>query len=86
MTDRPLDPWMTSAAGPFVTIRAPGPLEGVVTISVTQGKGELLVEAAWKPSGGDPRSASATVSKYDAARALAHVWADELARGREPSE
>jgi hypothetical protein len=77
---------MTSAPGAFLTIRAPGPLEGVVTISVTQGKGELLVEAAWKPSGADPRSASATVSNYAAASALAHLWADELARGREPPQ
>ena len=84
MPDRAPDAWMTSSAGPFLTMNAGGRLEGVVTISVaTEGAHPLLVEAAWKCNG-DPRSTSATVTGYDAARALAHEWADELAAGREP--
>ena len=84
--DRALDAWMTSSAGPFLTMNAGGPLEGVVTIAVaTEGSDQLLVEAAWKCNG-DPRSTSATVTGYDAARALAHQWADQLAAGREPRE
>jgi hypothetical protein len=77
---------MTSAFGPFLTIRAGGPLAGVVTVSaVAEEKGSrLVVEAAWT-SDGDRRSASATFSGYDAARTLAYEWADQLAAGREPS-
>jgi hypothetical protein len=76
---------MTSSAGPFLTMNAGGPMQGVVTISVaTKGDDELLVEAAWQCNG-DPRSTSATFTGYDAARALAHEWADQLAAGREPA-
>ena len=85
MPDRAPDAWMTSSAGPFLTMNAGGRLEGVVTISVaTKGDNQLLVEAAWKCNG-DPRSTSATFTGYDAARALAHEWADQLAAGREPA-
>jgi hypothetical protein len=84
--DPTLDAWMTSSAGPFLTMNAGGPLEGIVTIAVaTAGADQLLVEAAWKCNG-DPRASSATVTGYDAARALAHRWADQLAAGREPRE
>ena len=76
---------MTSSAGPFLTMNAGGPLQGVVTISVaTEGAKQLLVEAAWKCNG-DPRSTSATFTGYDAARALAHQWAHQLAAGHEPA-
>ena len=76
---------MTSSAGPFLTMNAGGPMQGVVTISVaTKGDDQLLVEAAWKCNGA-PRSTSATFTGYDAARALAHEWADQLAAGREPA-
>jgi hypothetical protein len=81
----PLDPWMTGAAGPFVVIKPGGPLRGVVTISVAEGKDLLVVDVTWKPLDGDPRSASQTVDGYKAARALAHRWADQLAAGREPT-
>ena len=75
---------MTSSAGPFLTMNAGGPMQGVVTISVaTKGDNQLLVEAAWKCNG-DPRSTSATFTGYYATRALAHEWADQLAAGREP--
>jgi hypothetical protein len=84
--DPTLDAWMTSSAGPFLTMNAGGPLEGVATIAVaTEGSDQLVVEAAWKCNG-DSRSTSATVTGYDAARALAHQWADQLASGREPGE
>ena len=86
MPERALEAWMTSSAGPFLTMNAGGPLEGIVTIAVgTAGADQLLVEAAWTCSG-DPGSTSATVTGYDAARALAHQWADQLAAGREPRE
>ena len=53
MPDRAPDAWMTSSAGPFLTMNAGGPLEGVVTISVaTKGDDELLVdslEVRWRP-------------------------------------
>src|ERR1039457_4145032 len=41
--DRALDAWMTSSAGPFLTMNAGGALEGVVTIAVaTEGSDQLL--------------------------------------------
>ena len=72
------------APGAFLTIRLGSRLEGVVTVSVSEGNGQLLVEAAWKPSQGDARSASATVERYDQAQALAYTWAAQLAVGKEP--
>jgi hypothetical protein len=58
---------------------------GIVTITARPEQGaHLIVEAAWKDDG-DPRSTSQTVEGYDAARALAHKWADQLAAAREPT-
>ena len=84
MTDRALADWMTSSAGPFLTMSAGGPFEGVVTIAVaSKGSAQLLVTAAWE-CGRDARSTSQTLTGYDRARALAHEWVDQLAAGREP--
>ena len=80
---RPIEPWMTNAPGPFVTIRPGGPFaDALVGVSVA-GDGRLLVEASWKVNG-ESRSTSQTVDSYDAARKLAHEWADLLVIGREP--
>jgi hypothetical protein len=84
MPKRDLDPWMTSAPGAFLTIRLSGRLEGVVTVSVSEGDDQLLVEAVWKPSQGDARSACATRERYNEAQALAYAWAAQLAVGKEP--
>jgi hypothetical protein len=77
---------MTSAAGPFVTIKPGGPLQGVVTISVATDGAEhpLIVDATWKPLDSDPHSLSQPVDDYNDARKLAHEWAGQLAAGREP--
>lgn len=78
------DSWQTDAPGPFVTIRAGGPLEGVVTLTaVDGGHGRTLVEARWA-EGGHARSDSVEVESYDAARTVAHEVAGELAAGRAP--
>ena len=46
--DRPVPIPETYASGPFVSIRAGGPFNGVVTITaVADGNGRVLVEAAW---------------------------------------
>jgi hypothetical protein len=37
MTERPLDPWMTSSRGPFLTLNAGGTLGGIVTITARAG-------------------------------------------------
>jgi hypothetical protein len=40
-----LDAWQTDAPGPFVTIRAGGPLDGIVTLTaIERGRGRTLVE------------------------------------------
>ena len=87
MTERPLEPWMTSASGPFVTIKPGGPLQGVVTISANTETDSppLVVDATWKPLDGDRRSLSQTVDEYNTARKLAHQWADQLAAGHGPT-
>jgi hypothetical protein len=86
MTERPLEPWMTSSRGPFLTLNAGGTLGGVVTITALPEQGaHLIVEANWRTSHGEPRTASSAIEGYNAARALAHDWADQLAAGREPT-
>ena len=84
MPDRPAPAPESYASGPFVSIRAGGPLNGVVTITaVTDGNGRVLVEAAWTREN-KPQSAGRIVAGYDPARTLAQQWADQLAAGAEP--
>jgi hypothetical protein len=84
MADRVLEPWETNAPGPFVTIRAGGPLDGVVTITaIADGHGRTLVEASWAQDG-QPSSDSVEVETYDAAREIAHTIANQLAAGTPP--
>jgi len=46
------EPWETNAPRPLVTIRAGGPLDGVVTITaIPEGNGRSLVEASWTQDG-----------------------------------
>jgi len=78
------DSWQTDAPGPFVTIRAGGPLDGVVTLTaITDGHGRTLVEAFWTKDG-DAHTDSLEVPTYEAARVIAREVADELAAGRVP--
>jgi hypothetical protein len=78
------DSWQTDAPGPFVTIRAGGPLDGVVTLTAIEGgHGRTLVEAFWT-EGGHARSDSVEVESYEHARVIAREVADEFASGRVP--
>jgi hypothetical protein len=82
--ERPAPTPETYASGPFVSIRAGGPFNGVVTITaVADGNGRVLVEAAWTRQH-KPLSISRIVDGYDPARTLAQQWADQLAAGTEP--
>jgi hypothetical protein len=47
---------MTSASGPFVSIKPGGPLQGIVTISANTETDSppLVVDATWKPLDGRP--------------------------------
>lgn len=84
MPDRPTLSGETYASGPFLSIRAGGPLNGTVTITaVADGNGRVLVEAAWMREH-KPQSASRIFAGYDQARTLAQQWADQLAAGTEP--
>ena len=86
MTERPLDPWMTSSRGPFLTLNAGGVLGGIVTITARPEQGaHLIVDAHWRTIHGEPRTASAAIEGYNAAREVAHEWAGQLAAGHEPS-
>jgi hypothetical protein len=86
MTEPPLEPWMTSSPGPFLTLNAGGPLGGIVTLTALPEQGaHLIVDAHWKTIHGEPRTASAAIEGYNAARKLAHDWAGQLAAGREPT-
>jgi len=79
-----LDAWQTDAPGPFVTIRAGGPFEGIVTLTaITEGHGRTLVEARWTQDGG-MQSNSIEVDSYEEARTVAHSAAAELAVGHAP--
>ena len=79
------DSWQTDAPGPFVTIRAGGPLDGVVTITaVAAGHRRTLVAASWKQDG-HACSDSVGTETYDDARIIAREAADDLAAGRPPS-
>jgi hypothetical protein len=61
-------PWQTDAPGPFVTIRAGGPLDGVVTITaIAEGNGRSRVGASWTQDGHTHRD-SVEVDTYDHAR------------------
>jgi hypothetical protein len=74
----------TDAPSPSITIRAGGPLDGVVTITaIADGHGRTLVEASWAQ---DARrsSDSVEVETYDAAREIAHTIANQLAAGTPP--
>ena len=55
MHGSPPEPWTTSSAGPFVTIKPGGPLRGSVTISVAPADAEhpLRIDARWMPPGTD---------------------------------
>ena len=79
-----LDAWQTDAPGPFVTIRAGGPLEGVVTLTaITEGHGHTLVQAHWTQNGA-AQSDFIEVDSYEQARTIAHSAAAELAVGHAP--
>jgi hypothetical protein len=79
------DSWQTDAPGAFVTIRAGGPLDGVVTITaVAGGHGRTLVAATWT-QGGHAHADSVETETYDDARIIAREATDDLAAGRAPS-
>ena len=71
------------APGPL-TIRAGGPLEGIVTLTpIDGGHGRTLVEAFWTDAG-HARSDSVEADTHDAGREIAQTAADELAAGIPP--
>jgi metal-dependent amidase/aminoacylase/carboxypeptidase family protein len=77
--------WETNAPGPFVTIRAGGPLDGVVTITaIAGGNGRSLVEVTWRQDG-EVRSESLEAATYNIARAIANAAANQFAVGRRPN-
>jgi hypothetical protein len=79
------DSWQTDAPGPFVTIRAGGPLDGVVTITaIADGHRRTLVAASWTQDG-HACSDSVEIETYEDARIIAREAADALAAGRPPS-
>ena len=74
----------TNERGPFVTIRAGGPLEGVVTITqIPEGHGRTRVIASWIRYG-QTHWHWIEVESFEHARLLARQLANELAAGREP--
>jgi len=67
-----------------MTIRAGGPLEGVVTLTaIEDGHGRMVVGASWTKNG-HAQSDSVEVESYEHARILASEVADELAAGWAP--
>jgi len=84
VTDDPA-PWQADAAGPFITIRAGGPLDGVVTITaIPEGHGRSLVVASWT-QGRHRQSESVEVETYEHARELANFIAKPRHADYDPS-
>ena len=80
-----LDGAPAGASAPFVTIRAGGPLNGVVTITaVAGGHGRNRVAASWIEDGA-PRSQALEAATYRIARAIAHAAANQFALGNRPT-
>jgi hypothetical protein len=78
------EPWQTNAPGPFLTIRAGGPFDGVVTLTaIPDGHGRTFLEVSWTQDG-QACSESLEVPTLEAAHAMAHTVADELAAGTPP--
>jgi hypothetical protein len=76
--------WQTDVPGPLITIRAGGPLDGVVTITaIADGQGRTLVEASWAQDG-QACSDSVELETYDAAQEIAHTIANQFAAGTPP--
>jgi hypothetical protein len=75
----------TNSRGPLVTIRAGGPLDGVVTITAIAGRreGRSIVEATWTQDG-ERRSESLEAATYAMARAIAQAAANQFAVGKPP--
>ena len=75
----------THSRGPLVTIRAGGPLDGVVTITALAGRreGRSVVEASWTQDG-ERRSESLEAATYAMARAIAQAAANQFAVGKPP--
>jgi hypothetical protein len=74
----------TDAPSPSITIRAGGPLDGVVTITaIADGRGRTLIEASWAQDG-QPSSDSVEDETYDAAGEIAHTIANQLAARNTP--
>jgi hypothetical protein len=76
--------WQTDAPGPFITLRAGGPFEGVITItSIADGHGRTIVDASWVQDG-HAHSDSVVADTYEDARIIAREAADGLASGHAP--
>jgi hypothetical protein len=76
--------WQTDAPGPFITIGAGGPFQGVVTlVAIEGGHGRTLVEASWV-QGGHAHSDSVEADTFENAQIIAREAADQLAAGRPP--
>lgn len=72
------------APRPYVTIRAGGPLHGVVRITATaDGAGRTLVEASWTQDG-QPYSDTLELDTSEDARNVANSAANQLAAGKPP--
>ena len=80
-----LQPSETDSRGPLVTIRAGGPLDGVVTITAIGGRrgGRSVVEASWMQDG-QRRLESLEAATYAMARAIAQAAANQFALGKPP--
>jgi hypothetical protein len=82
--DRHTETRGTYPSGPFLSIRAGGPFDGVVTITaIADGRGRLLVQAQWTRKN-EKQSTSRIADDHDDAQSLAQQWADLLAAGNEP--
>ena len=78
------DPRRWSAPGPFVTIRAGGPFDAVVTMTAVEERhGHTRVAASWTEDG-QSWSESLEAASYRIGRAIANAAANQLSLGNQP--
>lgn len=74
----------TNEPGAFITIRAGGPFDGVVTVAaIAGGQGRTLVIASWIRYG-HTHWDTVEVESFERAQILAQEIADELSAGTPP--
>jgi hypothetical protein len=76
--------WGAGNGGPTVTVRAGGPLDGVVTLgTIDGGHGRCRLEVEWTENG-ERHTDHVEIDSFEDARIIAQEVADEMRSGHRP--